>query len=171
MRTPLLIATLVVASLVPRTRLAAQEGAEKTPVDIGGPRVGLTVLGGGLAEDLRDDFDAFPVVTQFGWQYEARFLPFADNGTTGVTELVLLIGGAEQGLFLPSITWLVGVRSARGAEFGLGPNVSLAGAAMAMGGGVTLRAGNVNVPMNLAVVPSGRGVRISLLTGFNMRRE
>ena len=35
----------------------------------------------------------------------------------------------------------------------------------------TLRAGVMNVPMNIAVVPSKAGTRVSFLTGFNMRRR
>jgi hypothetical protein len=35
---------------------------------------------------------------------------------------------------------------------------------------MTFRAGALNVPVNLAVVPSKSGVRVSLLAGFNTRR-
>jgi hypothetical protein len=35
---------------------------------------------------------------------------------------------------------------------------------------MTFRSGALNVPLNVAVVPSKAGVRVSLLTGFNMRR-
>jgi hypothetical protein len=36
--------------------------------------------------------------------------------------------------------------------------------------GVTLRTGIMNVPMNIAVVPSKAGTRVTILTGFSMRR-
>jgi len=66
---------------------------------------------------------------------------------------------------------MVGLRTRDGAEFGIGPNITPAGVALAVAGGVTFRAGTLNVPMNVAVVPSKVGTRISVLTGFNMRRR
>jgi hypothetical protein len=72
---------------------------------------------------------------------------------------------------LPSVSWLVGLRTREGTEFGVGPNVTPAGVALALAAGVTLRAGVLNVPMNVAVVPSKAGTRVSFLTGFNMRRR
>jgi hypothetical protein len=37
--------------------------------------------------------------------------------------------------------------------------------------GMTFRAGAVNVPINVAVVPSRSGSRVTLLTGFSLRRR
>ena len=88
-----------------------------------------------------------------------------------VNEWVVLLGGLDQGVALPSVSWLVGLRTREGAEFGIGPNITPAGVALALAAGVTFRAGNLNVPMNVAVVPSKAGTRISVLTGFNMRRR
>jgi hypothetical protein len=65
---------------------------------------------------------------------------------------------------------MVGLRSRDGLELGIGPNVTPGGVALAMAAGVTVRAGVVNVPVNVAVVPSKVGTRVSILTGFNMRR-
>jgi hypothetical protein len=42
--------------------------------------------------------------------------------------------------------------------------------ALALAAGVTFRAGVINVPMTLAAVPSKYGTRISMLTGFTLRR-
>jgi hypothetical protein len=42
---------------------------------------------------------------------------------------------------------------------------------LAVAGGVTFRAGNLNVPMNVAIVPSRVGTRVSVLTGFTVRRH
>jgi len=36
---------------------------------------------------------------------------------------------------------------------------------------ITMRAGTMNVPFNVAVVPSKMGTRVSVLSGFNMRRQ
>lgn len=141
------------------------------PLSLSGPRFGLTYLSPGIeakAEEMVGEGVA-PVVTQFGWQWETRFFSI-EGGPTGVSEWVLLAGGLEQGLFLPSLTWLVGLRSRGGAEIGVGPNVTAAGAALAAGAGVTIQNGPIFFPLNVALVPSKHGVRVSLLAGFNMRR-
>jgi hypothetical protein len=83
---------------------------------------------------------------------------------------VVLAGGLDQGVLLPSINWLVGLRTRDGAEFGIGPNVTPAGVALALAAGVTFRAGVLNIPMNFAVVPSKEGMRVSMLTGFTLRK-
>jgi hypothetical protein len=100
-----------------------------------------------------EDVDIAPMVTQFGWQFEKQFNP-NQSGPTLVTEWVLLAGGVEQGVFLPSVSWLVGVRTKSGMEFGIGPNLSVAGSALVASAGMTLQAGGLNIPVNIAVVPS-----------------
>ncbi|MBN2010449.1 hypothetical protein JW960_13970 [candidate division KSB1 bacterium] len=137
------------------------------PIELSGPRVGLTIIGGALADTLRNEFGASPFVTQFGWQWEKQFTA-SEDGFAGLTELVPLIGGIEQGLFLPSLSFVVGLRTARGAEIGFGPNLSLAGSAYVFAVGITKRVGNLNFPFNLSVVTSKEGMRVSLLAGFNM---
>lgn len=141
------------------------------PVELAGPRVGVTALFGPVADSLHDVMGVKPVISQFGWQLEHRFYtaPGA-NALSGVTELVLLVGGLDQGAFIPSASWLVGGRTARGTEFGVGPNLSAAGVGMVVAGGITFRTGELNFPVNLAVVPARNGTRISVLTGFNMDR-
>jgi len=47
----------------------------------------------------------------------------ADSGVAAMTEWVVLLGGLEHDLKIPSMTWLVGMRSANGAEFGIGRDV------------------------------------------------
>jgi hypothetical protein len=122
-----------------------------------------------LQGNYGDKFKDFaPVVSQFGWQWE-RQIGGGDGPVVALTEWVLLVGGLEQGVFLPSLTWLVGVRSRGGMELGVGPNVTPAGTAIAFAGGVTLRAGALSFPFNVAVVPSKSGVRVSLLCGFTTR--
>lgn len=138
-------------------------------VKLSGPRFGVTMLGGGLVDSLASHgVDVAPVITQFGWQIERQFYSMA-GGPTAVTELVALVGGLEQGAFLPSLSWIVGLRDSRGREFGVGPNLSAGGAALVFAGGITSRIGALNVPLNLAVVPSRTGIRVSLLAGFTSR--
>lgn len=142
-------------------------------MELSGPRVGMTVLSQGVLDKVGNDsygeWKLSPVISQFGWQKEKRFYTDPD-GLTGVTEFVFLMGGVEQGVFIPSLSWLVGVRSIKGVEFAVGPNLTPFGAALAVAGGVTFRSGNLNFPVNLAVVPSKSGMRVSVLAGFNARR-
>ena len=140
------------------------------PVSLSGPRVGATFLSPGVADTLRDHrIDAGWALSQFGWQFEKR-IKTGPTGLSAVNEWVVLAGGLEQGIVIPSLSWLVGLRTGSGVEFGLGPNVTPAGVALAMAGGVTISKGALNVPFNVAVVPSRAGMRVSVLTGFNMRR-
>ena len=141
-------------------------------VSLSGPRVGVTFLSPGIVKKLKtEDFISVgPAVTQFGWQFERQFYT-TQTGPTAVTECVVLLGGLEQGVTLPSLSWLVGIRTKDGAEFGVGPNVTPVGVALAIAAGITFRAGVLNVPVNLAVVPSKSGMRVSLLTGFSMRHR
>jgi len=80
------------------------------------------------------------------------------------------VGGLDQGVVIPSVNWLVGIRSREGAELGIGPNITPGGVALALAAGVTFRAGVINVPMNFAVVPSKYGTRVSVLSGFTLRK-
>lgn len=138
-------------------------------IRLSGPRVGVTFLSGEVAERAKEEFGVSSAITQFGWQWEKQFFS-TDAGIAAVTEWVALAGGLEQGMFLPSLSWLVGLRTTGGAELGVGPNISGAGVGLALASGINLRAGEINFPVNLAVVPSDGGMRVSLLAGFNMRQ-
>jgi len=137
--------------------------------DLSGPRFGLTLLSDGVVQELASrDVTVSPHISQFGWQFERQF--FAKGGpVTMVTEWIALVGGLEQSVALPSLSWMVGVRTHDGAEFGIGPNITPAGTALVLATGMTFRAGALNVPVNVAVVPSRVGTRVSLLTGFSLR--
>ena len=78
--------------------------------------------------------------------------------------------GAEVQRTIDSLSWLVGGRTHEGTEFGVGPNITPVGVALALAAGAAFRAGVLNVPVNVAVVPSKSGVRVSMLTGFSLRR-
>ncbi len=157
--------------------VAAQTAADVTippprlkTVDLAGPRFGITALSAGVVEKLAErSIHVGSSITQFGWQFEKQFYS-KDSGPAVINEWVFLLGGLEQGHALPSLSWMVGVRSRNGAEFGVGPNITPAGVALALAGGVTLRSGGLNVPVTFAVVPSKAGTRVSVLTGFSLRR-
>jgi hypothetical protein len=139
-------------------------------VNLSGPRFGVTSLSPGAVEKLRTEhnLEVRPLISQFGWQFEKQFYS-KSNGLTAVNEWVFLVGGLEQDAVLPSVSWIVGLRTSEGLEFGVGPNVTPAGTALVLAAGVTFRSGAFNLPINFAVVPSGAGARVSVLAGFNFR--
>jgi hypothetical protein len=163
---------LLVCALAARPAVAQTIPPPAHEADLAGPRFGITALTPGILDKLKADegWDLAPVVTQFGWQFEKQFYG-KTGGPTFVTEAVVLVGGLEQGVAIPSLSWLVGVRAFDGPEIGVGPNVTPAGVALALAAGKTFRAGVLNVPVNIAVVPSRLGMRVSLLTGFSLRRR
>ena len=170
---------------------------------LAGPRVGFTyVTAGPIADFLHDGFDfdededggygstgpAF--TTLYGWQWESRF---ADGGgnITGIVEWIVLVGGMERGKFLPSASSIIGARTDKGLEFGIGPNVSLAGIGMVFGVGYNFKSGRLNLPVNISVLPGRKmtgeiqnqggnwqteeyeyntGTRIAITLGFNMSK-
>ena len=139
--------------------------------DLSGPRFGLTLLSDGVVQKLEErNIKVGPHISQFGWQFEKLFYT-RDSGVTMVTEWVGLVGGLEHSVVLPSLSWMVGVRTRDGAEFGIGPNITPAGTALVLATGMTFRAGALNVPVNVAVVPSKYGSRVSVLSGFSLRHR
>lgn len=154
--------------------LFAQSGAlAPKPVrtlELSGPRVGLTMLSDGVRAALREkDIDVKSTISQFGWQFERQFYS-KEGGVAAIQEWVVLLGGLNQGTAIPSLNWMVGLRTPEGAEFGIGPNLTPAGVALALSAGVTFKTGAMNIPMNFAVVPTKVGTRVSVLTGFTLRR-
>ena len=154
--------------------LYAQSGTQAPPpahtLSLSGPRVGITFLSDGVVKELHErSLDVGQNITQFGWQFERQFYS-KQGGVTALNEWVFLLGGLDQSVAIPSLSWMVGLRTKEGAEFGVGPNVTPAGVALALAAGVTMRAGVLNVPMNFAVVPTRAGTRVTMLTGFTMRR-
>jgi hypothetical protein len=136
---------------------------------LAGPRVGITMVTPGLlANILKKDVSFFSdenrenwdgslgkygaTMTQYGWQWESRF---ADGKkVVGIVEWIALVGGMEKGMFLPSVSSMVGLRTDKGIEFAVGPNLSLGGIAMVIGAGYNFKFGKLNVPVNITYVPS-----------------
>ncbi|MGB2868734.1 MAG: hypothetical protein WBD36_09795 [Bacteroidota bacterium] len=135
---------------------------------LSGPRVGMTLLTGSDADKLKNDFSAGPLVSQFGWQFETQLFD-SKEGISGLSEWVALVGGVEQGVLLPSISWLVGIRFPSGPELAVGPMLSLSGAALVIGGGTTLQTSSFNFPINGALVLAKGGTTFSILVGFTTR--
>jgi hypothetical protein len=172
MRMPVFVAVLL--TLMAAAPAAAQTIVSPPPrpivANLSGPRFGVTTLSDGIVEKLHDRYiDVSPVISQFGWQFEKQFY-VKDGGVAMLNEWVFLLGGLDQGMALPSLSWMVGVRTGNGTEFGVGPNITPVGVSLAMAAGTTIRAGFLNVPVNVAVVPSKGGMRVSFLTGFSIRK-
>lgn len=139
------------------------------PDDRSGPRFGIAYLTRG-SETARNAGKTYSNPTSlFGWQLERPF-QLDPAFPTVMTELVVLVGGLEQNLVLPSATWLIGFRSHGGVEFGAGPTLTGSGTQLAFAAGVTRRFGSVNVPVNVAVAPARVGMALSVTAGFNSRR-
>jgi len=170
---------------------------------LAGPRIGMTLITAGpVADFLHEGFDfdendrygstGSAFTTQYGWQWESRF---ADGGgeIIGIVEWIVLVAGMEQGKFLPSATSIIGARTNKGLEFGVGPNLSLSGVGMVFGVGYNFKSGNLNLPVNIAFMPGrnltgnietwdndgnytyeeydyNSGARISIMVGFNMSK-
>ena len=134
---------------------------------LAGPRLGLvyisaspgsSFLNGDLTlEDVFEgrsdyaDVSKGSLTSLYGWQWESRF---ADGGNvTGIVEWIALVGGMEKGKFLPSVSSMVGARTASGFEFAVGPNLSLSLLSMVFGMGYNFKSGNLNIPVNIAFVP------------------
>ena len=136
-------------------------------VKLSGPRVGGTIVtpgassffiqGGDLPSNNNwgENYEAWEksssFISQYGWQLETKFIDSED--VAGLVEWVFLVGGMEKGLFLPSVSSLFGMRTQSGIEAAFGPNVSLSGVAMVLAVGVTIKTGNLNIPINLSFVP------------------
>ena len=144
---------------------------DQQSLKLAGPRIGFTVLSNKYRDEINEEFesDVNAFMTQFGWQFETRIFTL-ESGMSGLFEFVPLVGGLEQGKFLPSLSALVGLRGAKGFEFGVGPNISLGGAGLVLAAGTNFQSQGVNFPVNVAFAPSKDGGRFSVLFGFNSRK-
>ena len=167
---------IVVASPISARRGLAQDPiggrAEiiTAPDDRAGPRFGVAVLTRGSESAAKQHKSFSPITSLFGWQFEHPFDLGNDVPVEVVTELVLLVGGLEQNVPLPSASWLLGLRQPNGVEFGIGPTITATGTQVVFAAGITERYGTVNVPINIAVAPARTGAAISITAGFNLRR-
>jgi hypothetical protein len=92
---------------------------------LNGPRFGVTFVAGTDGETLQKKkseggFDVYPMMSQFGYQFEVSYLN--QGNVQALFEFVPSISGLEQGLFIPSVSILHGIRSNKsGLEFIFGP--------------------------------------------------
>jgi len=96
----------------------------KTTLNLDGPRMGVSYTIGDAAERLQASkseggYEMFPVITQFGYQFETQYL--SAGSFQALLEVIVLVGGLESGKFIPSVSLLNGFRSsANGWEFAFG---------------------------------------------------
>ncbi len=147
--------------------------AQRTEVEsrsLSGPRIGLTVITGPRADSILRANNLEPTISQFGWHFEQAIRPSRTGGPSFVIQEVLLLGAVERRVPIPSGTLLMGIRFPSGLEFGLGPNVTPVGTALAVGFGWSLQYGGVSIPMNYAIVRSPGIVRHSIMVGYALEQ-
>ena len=155
----------------PRTLpVAAYDDLEDT-TRRSGPRFGVVYLGGTLTDTVaaRARKSVRSLVSFFGWDFQYQ-IGRNSGGPQPLTDFLVGVGGLEQGVVLPSVSFVIGMRLPNAVEFGVGPNVSGAGPALVLTAGITRRMGTVAVPIDVAVVPSSIGTLVSVTTGFNVSR-
>jgi hypothetical protein len=97
----------------------------KTMLRLNGPRMGVSLTTGLAGERLQapeqeGGYDMFPIITQFGYQWETQYL--SAGNFQALIEFIGMIGGLESGKIIPSIAVMNGFRSsANGWEFAFGP--------------------------------------------------
>lgn len=96
---------------------------------LSGPRMGGTYFTGKTASYLNEPrhtggFDAYPVMFQFGYQFEAQYLN--EGNYQALFEFIPMLTGLNQSMVIPSLTIVNGLRNNRnGWEFGIGPTLFL----------------------------------------------
>lgn len=181
-----------------------------------GTRMGATFFTGRNASLIRKPkqeggYDAYPVMFQFGYQFEKQYLN--EGNFQALFEFIPVATGLDQGYFIPSLSIMNGLRSNKnGWEFAFGP--TLLATKMAEGyvengawhistewtndtvpnpypyvarmdsrGGLritsefvfafgkTIKSGNLNIPINIYVIPHKDGMRFGLSFGYNSKKK
>ncbi len=96
---------------------------------LNGPRMGYAFLTGSNAYTMKREkneggYNVYPALFQFGYQYEVQYL--TEGKLQALVEFIPIISGLDQGLFIPSLTIMNGIRSnVNGLEFAIGPTFSI----------------------------------------------
>ncbi|MDB4088136.1 hypothetical protein N9544_00780 [Flavobacteriales bacterium] len=115
------------------TKLESRESPVNNPnvkrLNLSGVRMGVVHIFGENGDRLKESetvggFDASSTLFQFGYQFERQYLN--QGRVQGLFEFIPTITGLEQGLFLPSLTILHGLRDNKtGIEFAFGPTFGI----------------------------------------------
>lgn len=98
-------------------------------LELSGPRMGYTFLTGEAAGIMRKSvsqggYDAYPALFQFGYQFERQYLN--EGKFQALFEIIPMVSGLDQGLFIPSLTVMNGLRNnVNGVEFAIGPSFNI----------------------------------------------
>jgi hypothetical protein len=123
--------------------------------------------------------DYQPLLTHFGVNFEQR-IRLGNTGSHFAFQEVFTIAGIDQGMALPYFSLLVGFRSRRGPQFGLGPLLLVrwtseeleiaVSVVYSVGWGFSFH--DAYVPLSIAVVPTPRDGHptFGLFSGFDLVR-
>jgi hypothetical protein len=97
--------------------------AKESTFSLNGPRFGIQVFGGEVADRLTADkadggFNANSFASVFGYQFEKQYISAGEF--QALFEFIASINGIESGMVVPSLAILHGMRF-KGWEFGVGP--------------------------------------------------
>ena len=96
---------------------------------LNGPRMGIAYLTGDLGEVIerttnKGGYDGYPVLSQFGYQYEIQYLSAGEF--QALVEFVGILSGLEQRMFVPNFVIMNGFRlNNSGWEIAFGPSFTL----------------------------------------------
>lgn len=117
---------LVLEKLTKRNNFeGAQNNPDQNRLKLDGPRMGFTLFTGEYASILQQSsekggFENYPVMFQFGYQFEAQYLN--EGNFQALFEIIPMLTGLDQGRVIPSLSLLNGFRDNRkGWEFAFGP--------------------------------------------------
>ncbi len=102
---------------------------EATALNLNGPRMGGIYYTGDVAKILNGDtrnggFDVYPIMFQFGYQYEKQYLN--QGNFQALFEVIPLVTGLDQNKVIPSITFMNGMRNSHwGLELAFGPTFNV----------------------------------------------
>lgn len=140
---------------------------------LSGPRLGMTyVVHGSKFDEALDERDIDNFISQFGWHFEWLVRP-VNGGPAFVTELIPFLGGVEYGTVIPSASLVLGIRTPRGWELGMGPSVVFTfekgepvNSSLLVAAGKSLDFSGIKIPLNLAVSTNSQGQRVSFVFGY-----
>lgn len=108
---------------------SSTNNANKTSVNLSGPRSGFTYFTGEAGKVLarkksEGGYGSYPVMFQFGYQFEVQYLN--EGNYQALFEFVPTISGFNQNIFIPSVTIMNGFRNNKhGWEIAFGPTFSI----------------------------------------------
>lgn len=115
------------------SKKSSYESSLNNPEDLtlrlSGPRMGFTVLTGLNGQIInkpinQGGYAAYPMLSQFGYQFEKQYLN--EGSYQALVEFIPMVTGIDQGLFIPSLTVMNGLRNnINGFEFAFGPTFAV----------------------------------------------